>query len=155
MSRQSYILDLNHRCAVMFKFFWGRYMGLWENLGGGPLFPCFIAFLWYNFSKSFKGVHEVPPPPSPCVDHWLKFDSLLSKVQRYLLYGGWCHYQGLRQWEQVLHLREPRSGLGQASWVRLEGRDDPDQISLNHFSSPEICSSLFSTIYIEWWIIIS
>ncbi len=31
---------------------------------------CFIAFLCYNFSKSFEGVHEVPPPPplppTPC-----------------------------------------------------------------------------------------
>ncbi len=33
-------------------------MGLWENPGGGPLFSCFIAFLCYNFSKSFEGVHE-------------------------------------------------------------------------------------------------
>ena len=36
-------------------------MELLENLGGGPLFSCFIAFLCYNFSKSFEGVHEVPP----------------------------------------------------------------------------------------------
>ncbi len=46
-------------------------MGLWENLGGGPLFSCLVAFLCYNFSKSFEGVHEVPPssPLSlpPCV----------------------------------------------------------------------------------------
>ena len=41
-------------------------MGLCENLGGGPLFSCFIAFLFYNFSKSFEGVHEVPPPPPLC-----------------------------------------------------------------------------------------
>ncbi len=41
------------------------YMELWRNLGGGPLFSCFIAFLCYNFSKSFEGVHEVPPSPSP------------------------------------------------------------------------------------------
>jgi hypothetical protein len=55
-----------HRCTVVFKFFWGgTYMGLWENLGGGPLFLCIIAFLCYNFSKSFEGVHEVPPPSSP------------------------------------------------------------------------------------------
>jgi hypothetical protein len=35
--------------------------------GRGPLFSCFIAFLFYNFSKSFEGVHEVPPssPLSP------------------------------------------------------------------------------------------
>ncbi len=38
------------------------YMGLWENLGGGPLFLCFIFYC--NFSKSFEGVLEVPPPPS-------------------------------------------------------------------------------------------
>ena len=48
-----------HRCTVIFKFFWGGYLGFWENLGGGPLFSCFIAFLWSNFSKSFEGVHEV------------------------------------------------------------------------------------------------
>jgi hypothetical protein len=29
--------------------------------GRGPLFSCFIAFLFYNFSKSFEGVHELPP----------------------------------------------------------------------------------------------
>jgi len=38
-------------------------MGLWKNLGGGPLLSCFIAFLCYNFSNYFEGVHEVPPPP--------------------------------------------------------------------------------------------
>jgi hypothetical protein len=37
---------------------------LWENLGG-PLFPCFIAFLWPNISKSFEAVHEVSQPPGP------------------------------------------------------------------------------------------
>jgi hypothetical protein len=36
-------------------------------MGGGPLFSCFIAFLCYNFSKPFEGVHEVPPPPPECI----------------------------------------------------------------------------------------
>jgi len=52
------------RCTVVFKFFWGGYWELWENLGG-PLFPCFIAFLWTNISKSFEAVHEVSQPPGP------------------------------------------------------------------------------------------
>jgi hypothetical protein len=34
-------------------------------MGEGPLFSCFIAFLCYNVSKSFVGVHEVPLSPSP------------------------------------------------------------------------------------------
>jgi hypothetical protein len=55
----------HHRCTVIFKFFWGWYLGLLENLGGGPLFLCFIAFLWINFLKSFEGVRDVPPPPPP------------------------------------------------------------------------------------------
>ncbi len=40
---------------------------MWENLGGGPLFSCFIAFLKSNFVKSFEGVKEVLPSslPSP------------------------------------------------------------------------------------------
>ncbi len=48
----------NHRCTIIFKFFWGGCLGLWENLGGGLLSSCFIAFLWFNFSKSFEGVHD-------------------------------------------------------------------------------------------------
>ena len=32
-----------------------NYLGFWENLGGGPLFSCFIEFLCSSFSKSFKG----------------------------------------------------------------------------------------------------
>ena len=42
------------------------YLGLWENLGWGTLFSCFIAFLWSNFSKSSEGVHEVSPPLPLC-----------------------------------------------------------------------------------------
>jgi hypothetical protein len=25
----------NHRCTVIFTFFWGGYLGLWENIGNG------------------------------------------------------------------------------------------------------------------------
>ncbi len=59
-------------CTVIFKSFWGGTLGLWENLGGRPPFSCFIAFLCYNFSKSFEGVYEVPPSsPLPCMYLWL------------------------------------------------------------------------------------
>ncbi len=54
-----------HRCTVIFKFFWGGYLGLWKNLGGGTLSLCFMGFQWSNFSKSFEGLHEVHPSPSP------------------------------------------------------------------------------------------
>ena len=49
-----------HRCTVIFKFFWGGYLELWENLEGCPLFSCFIAFVWPNFYKSFEGAPHVP-----------------------------------------------------------------------------------------------
>ncbi len=41
-------------------------MRLRKNLGGGLIFSYFIAFLCYNFSKSFEGVHEVPPSSPLC-----------------------------------------------------------------------------------------
>jgi uncharacterized membrane protein len=49
----------NHRCTVVFKFFWGA-------------FWCFTAFWCPNVSKSFEEVHEMPPPPAPppCVHLW-------------------------------------------------------------------------------------
>jgi hypothetical protein len=63
------------------------YMGLWENMGGGPLFSCFIAFLCYDFSKSFEGVHEVPPSsPPPCVHLWMK-SSYNEKTKSILFYS--------------------------------------------------------------------
>ena len=50
------------------KFFWGGYLGLWENQGGGA---CFIAFLCGSFSKIFIGgtwgVPLNPPPPPVCI----------------------------------------------------------------------------------------
>ncbi len=50
------------------------YMGLRiKYVGGGPIFLCFIAFLCYNFLKSFEGVHEVPPSPPPPVCIWVRF----------------------------------------------------------------------------------
>jgi hypothetical protein len=53
--------------GVLAKFCWGGYLGLWENPGGGPLLACFIAFLFYYFSKYFEGVHEPLPPFLSCV----------------------------------------------------------------------------------------
>jgi hypothetical protein len=44
--------------------------GLWENLGGGSLFSCFIAFLFYNFSVFLGGYMRYTPPPPPCVHLW-------------------------------------------------------------------------------------
>ncbi len=46
---------------------------MWE---GGPLFSCFMAFLWSNFWNSFEGVHEVPPLLPPCVHLWRKIIEL-------------------------------------------------------------------------------
>ncbi len=43
--------------------------GVVKKSGRGPLFSCSIAFLCYNFSKSFEGVQDVhtlsPPPLAP------------------------------------------------------------------------------------------
>jgi hypothetical protein len=59
-------------------------MGLWENLGGGPLFSCFIEFLCYNFSKSFEGVREVPPSsPRPLVCIYDLHEDAMCIVKRY------------------------------------------------------------------------
>jgi hypothetical protein len=51
------------------KFFWGRYLGLWEKQGGS----CFIAFLCGRFSKIFIGGTWGAPPlsPPPCVHLWV------------------------------------------------------------------------------------
>ena len=57
-----HFFQLKHRCTVVEnpgggssgffgKFFWGGYLGLWENQGGS----CFIAFLCGSFSKIFIG----------------------------------------------------------------------------------------------------
>ncbi len=56
----------NHRCTVIF-FWWGT-SGVVRKPGRGSSIFVF-AFLCYNFSKSFEGVHEVPPscPPPPPV----------------------------------------------------------------------------------------
>ena len=62
------LMGWQHR---MLSYFQTLLRGLWEHLGGGPLFSCFIAFVGYNFSKSFEGVHEVPPSPPPCVHLWM------------------------------------------------------------------------------------
>ncbi len=43
------LLRIKHWCTVIFKFFWGRYLGLWENLGGGPLFWCFMIQIFEVF----------------------------------------------------------------------------------------------------------
>ena len=49
-----------HRCTVIFKIFWG------ENLrGGGPLFLCFIVFLWTNFQFYWVGTWVAPAPLLP------------------------------------------------------------------------------------------
>ncbi len=47
------------------QFFSGGICGC-EKIKGGPLFSCFIAFLWPNFSKSFQvfeGFEVRLPPP--------------------------------------------------------------------------------------------
>ena len=53
-----------HRCSL-FQIFLKGVLWVVIKLRRGPLFSCFIAFLWSNFSKYFEGVHEVPPPPPP------------------------------------------------------------------------------------------
>jgi len=52
-----------HRCTLIFKLFWAGYLVLWGNLGGGPLFLFFFAFLWSNFSRSSEGAPYHRPPP--------------------------------------------------------------------------------------------
>ncbi len=63
-----------------FQFFLRGYLGLWENLGWGTLFSCFIAFLWSNFSKSSEGVHEVSPPPLPLCAPMEKRQMILERT---------------------------------------------------------------------------
>ncbi len=50
----SAVLIKGQRCPVVFEFFWGRYLGLWANIGG-LVFLCFtfIVFSWSKFFKSF------------------------------------------------------------------------------------------------------
>jgi hypothetical protein len=56
----NYFLGHRNRCTVIFKFFRGGYLGLWDNLGGGPLFLCFMAFLWSNFRSLLRGYKRCP-----------------------------------------------------------------------------------------------
>jgi hypothetical protein len=62
-----------HRCTVVGnpewgslgffgKFFWGGYLGLWENQGG-VVFYC--IFMWKFFKNLYTGYMRCPPPPSP------------------------------------------------------------------------------------------
>jgi hypothetical protein len=46
------------------KFFWGGYLGLWENQGGGVVFYC--IFMWKFFKNLYRGYMRCPPsPPLP------------------------------------------------------------------------------------------
>ena len=85
------------------------YMGLWENLGGGPLFLCFIAFLCYNFSKSFEGYMRCPPPPSCvhlCFCRCIIFGNQVEPVQ-------WFRVFKLQElwWEIKLVKKQTNSGI--------------------------------------------
>jgi hypothetical protein len=49
-----------HRCAVIFKLFFGV-------LGRGRGISIFVFYFMIQFSISFEGVHEVHPSPPPCI----------------------------------------------------------------------------------------
>ena len=63
-------MNSNHRCTVVFKFFWRGTFGCEKMWAISYL--CVSLHLWISFLKSFKGVHEILLPLSPPRVHLCK-----------------------------------------------------------------------------------